>query len=481
MSRVAKGLFWSFFDYASVQIIQFIISVLIARLVAPTAFGIVVLTQVFISFAQLFVDGGFKTALIQRKNRTEVDYCTVFWFNLIVALLLYGLIFICAPLIANFYSELILIKLTRIIALNLIFSSLSVVQLAYLQINLDFKTQAIARIVSVFISGSIAVISAYRGLEIWALVIQSVLGSLCFSACLMLFSKWKPRILFSMSSFKEMFKYGVNVLFGNFLTTCYVQITNLIIGKVYKPVDLAYYNRGFSLGSLPAVAITGVVSNVSFSEFCKVQSNLQNLVVTYKKFLRISYAVVFPVLLLLCVFAQPIIDFLLTERWREAVPYLRIFCVAFLPYSFVEMGGKLVLAVGRSDLIAKVSLIKRSIAFIFLLIAIFINVYAVAWGLLISNWIELIISLYCVKLVIGLPILRQLRYVVDLFIAALLSVLVAMIVCFFLENVFLQCLVGICIACLMYVICMFVFRIEERAYICDFFKKIMNRSKFVRK
>ena len=145
------------------------------------------------------------------------------------------------------------------------------------------------------------------------------------------------------------------------------------------------------------------------------------------------------------------------------------------------MGGKLVLAVGRSDLIAKVSVIKRSVAFVLLLIAIFINVYAVAWGLLISNWIELIISLYCVKLVIGLPILRQLRYVVDLFIAALLSVLVAMIVCFFLENVFLQCLVGICIACLMYVICMFVFRIEERAYICDFFKKIMNRSKFVRK
>ena len=193
MLKVTKGFFWSAVDYVSVQAIQFFISIIIARLVAPSAYGVIVMVQVFVSFAQLFIDSGLKNALIQKKDRTDIDFYTMFIFNLGVALFFYAVLFIVAPYIADFYNQPVLADLTRVIGLSMVLSSLSITQLARLQILLDFKTQAKARVLSVIISGIIGIGCAYHGMEVWALAIQGVVGAFVTSVLLMYFSRWMPR------------------------------------------------------------------------------------------------------------------------------------------------------------------------------------------------------------------------------------------------------------------------------------------------
>ena len=348
MLKVTKGFFWSAVDYVSVQAIQFFISIIIARLVAPSAYGVIVMVQVFVSFAQLFIDSGLKNALIQKKDRTDIDFYTMFIFNLGVALFFYAVLFIVAPYIADFYNQPVLADLTRVIGLSMVLSSLSITQLARLQILLDFKTQAKARVLSVIISGIIGIGCAYHGMEVWALAIQGVVGAFVTSVLLMYFSRWMPRWRFSYQSFKHLAIFGSKLLFGNILTMFYIQITNLIIGKVYTPAQLAYYNRGFALSQLPSTSIVGVISQTVFPIYCELQSDKRNLLVAYNKYTRLSCLIIFPVLSIVGVFAFPLTIVLLTERWVGMAEYLSIFCLVFSFYPIFTNGGQIVMAVGLS-------------------------------------------------------------------------------------------------------------------------------------
>lgn len=341
MLKVTKGFFWSAVDYVSVQAIQFFISIIIARLVAPSAYGVIVMVQVFVSFAQLFIDSGLKNALIQKKDRTDIDFYTMFIFNLGVALFFYAVLFIVAPYIADFYNQPVLADLTRVIGLSMVLSSLSITQLARLQILLDFKTQAKARVLSVIISGIIGIGCAYHGMEVWALAIQGVVGAFVTSVLLMYFSRWMPRWRFSYQSFKHLAIFGSKLLFGNILTMFYIQITNLIIGKVYTPAQLAYYNRGFALSQLPSTSIVGVISQTVFPIYCELQSDKRNLLVAYNKYTRLSCLIIFPVLSIVGVFAFPLTIVLLTERWVGMAEYLSIFVWFSVSIRFLRMAVKL--------------------------------------------------------------------------------------------------------------------------------------------
>ena len=397
MLKVTKGFFWSAVDYVSVQAIQFFISIIIARLVAPSAYGVIVMVQVFVSFAQLFIDSGLKNALIQKKDRTDIDFYTMFIFNLGVALFFYAVLFIVAPYIADFYNQPVLADLTRVIGLSMVLSSLSITQLARLQILLDFKTQAKARVLSVIISGIIGIGCAYHGMEVWALAIQGVVGAFVTSVLLMYFSRWMPRWRFSYQSFKHLAIFGSKLLFGNILTMFYIQITNLIIGKVYTPAQLAYYNRGFALSQLPSTSIVGVISQTVFPIYCELQSDKRNLLVAYNKYTRLSCLIIFPVLSIVGVFAFPLTIVLLTERWVGMAEYLSIFCLVFSFYPIFTNGGQIVMAVGQAGLLAKAVVVKRIIAFSLLVVTLPISLKLVAWGLVLSNFLEMIISMYCVR------------------------------------------------------------------------------------
>lgn len=469
MSKESRGFIWSAVDHFSVQGISFVLSIIIARLVSPSAYGVIVMIQVFMSFAQLFIDSGFKSALIQKKNRTAIDYYTVFNFNLAVALLLYLIMFFCAPYIAKFYDEPLLIPLTRVISLNLIISSLSIIQLVRLQSILDFKTQAKARLISVLISGFIGIICAYNGLEVWALVIQNLINTFATSLLLMLFSQWMPHLRFSWNSFRELFALGSKILFGNLLTNCYIQLTNMIIGKVYTPAQLAYYNRAFTLSMLPSTSITEVIIRTVYPVYCNLQNDHIELIKKYDQYTRILCLIIFPLVGFIGVLSKPLTIVILTEQWAETAPLLSIFCIVFAPYPIFCNAGNIIAAKGRGNLIAKSVLIKRIIAFSILLCTIFISVKAVAIGIIFSNLSELIISMWCVRKVMSYSFIAQFKVFADILFISLISSALTWGISSLFDTYWIQLAVGVIVGITSYLSCLFLFKIKERFYIINLF------------
>ena len=476
MSKITNSFIWSAVDHFSVQAIQFALSILIARLVAPSAYGIIVMVQVFVSFAQIFIDSGFKNALIQKQDRKEIDYHTMFIFNIAVAFFFYMVLFFSAPYIADFYNVPILTDLTRVVGISMVFSSLSIIQLTRLQINLDFKTQAKARVTSVIISGAVGVYCAYHGLEVWALVVQGVAGSFVTTIMLCVYSHWIPRWQFSMESFKQMATFGSKLLFGNILTSFYIQITNLVIGKVYTSAQLAYYNRAFSLSQLPSTTISEVISRTVLPIYCSLQSNPKALLASYVKYTRMSCIIIFPMLALVGVLSEPLTVVLLTERWKEMASLLSIFCLVFSFYPVFLNAGQVVLAVGYAGLLAKAVVVKRTIAFVTLIVTLPISVKAVVWGIVFSNFMEMIVSFYCVRKALGYSIRNQFTIMADIALAATLSAASAWFATLIFHGDFFKLCMGIFTGLSVYVVVLYMLKVEERKYFDQIMAKLTNRS-----
>ncbi len=477
MGKVSKGFFWSAVDQFSFQGVSFILSIIIARLVSPSAFGVVVMVQVFMSFAQLFIDGGFKSALIQKKDRTDEDFYTVFIFNMVVALILYVIMFVVAPFIADFYDEPQLTSLTRVIALNLIFASLSITQLVRLQLDLNFKTQAKARLISVIISGLIGIICAYRGMEVWALVIQSIINSLLTSLFLMVFSRWMPRFIFSIKSFKHLFPFGFKILFSDFLTNSYIQLTNLIIGKFYSSSELAYYNRGWNISQLPTTSIMNIITRTVIPILSFMQDDMNSLIYSYRKYLRLSCLIIFPLSALLAILAHPIIIILLTDKWEPTASLLSIFCIVFMFYPFINNAATVTTVLGYGNLIMKSTIVRRSVGLIILFITLMISVKAVAIGLVINNFFESIVCMWYCQKCTGESVIKQFFYVKDIFIITLLMAAITYLVMIIFSSQWAQLLIAVTIGMTVYLSSIFLFKLEESEMIIEYFKKFKSYYK----
>ena len=422
-----NSMVWSFIERFSTQGIGFIISVVIARLVAPEMYGLIALVQVFISFAQVFVDSGFGNALIQKKDRTDVDYNTVFIFNLIVSAVLYTLFFFSAPLISNYYDDTRLVLITRLVSLSLFISSFCIVQRTMLTIQLDFKKQAAASLLATIISGVVGVIMAYKGFEVWALIAQQLLMMTVQAVVLSVITNWIPRLEFSYDSFKKMFSFGSKLLINNLITSIYINVANLVIAKVYSPAILAYYNRGFTLSQVISTNIEGVLQRIIYPITCELQNDKEKLIFSYHKYLHLSNFIIWPLMVLFCVLAKPIILVLLTEKWLPAADYLMLFGINFLFYAWADQAGSLTNAVGRSDMNLRGTLIKRPIAFLLLFISLTISIKAVCVATIISSFIELIVNIKICNKVIGMTFWEHIKPQLDLICVNLIMAIIVSI------------------------------------------------------
>ena len=477
MSQVSKGFFWSAVERFSIQGISFILSIIIARIVAPSAYGLIVMIQVFLSFSQLFIDGGFANALIQKQDRDEKDYCTVFIFNMVVAVFLYLLFFLIAPFIADFYDEPQLTSITRVISLNLIFSSLSIVQKTRLTIDLDFKTQTKAGLIAVIISGTIGVICAYNDLEVWALVIQGLLNQLLISAALMYFSHWRPKLIFSTQSFKRLFSFGSKLMLSNILTSIYVNISNLVIGKKYTSADLAFYNRGFMLSQFPSVNISDIMNRIVYPVLTNVQDDVTALREAYMKYLHLAHYVVLFLMGLIIVLAEPLINVLLTPKWVEAVPYLQIFCINFMFYPIQQHASNPVAAIGHSGILLKYQLLKRGASLAILIYTIMISIKAVCWGVVVSSIFEAVINVVICKKKIGLGFRAHIRSQFDVIICVAGVCAIVYFVTLLIPGSFWKLIVGGCLSVALYLGATILFNIQEKTYILNVVSKVLSHRK----
>jgi len=465
MSQVAKGFVWSGIERFSIQGIGFILSIIIARIVSPSSYGLIVMIQVFLSFSQIFIDGGFANALIQKKDRDDTDFCTVFFFNLGVALILYLLLFFLAPVIARFYEEPQLTTITRVISLNLILSSLSIVQKTRLTISLDFKTQTKAGLIAVIASGTIGVICAYNGLEVWALVVQGLFSQMIISIALMYFSRWKPKAIFSFQSFKRLFSFGSKLMLANILTSIYINITNLVIGKKYTSADLAFYNRGFTLSQFPSTNLSDVMNRVIYPVLTRVQDDIDTLRKEYLKYLHLTHFIILPLMGLLIVLAHPLIEVLLTPKWLEAVPYLQIFCLNFMFYPIQQQAGNPVAALGHSGILFKTQVLKRIVAFAILIVTLTISISAVCWGILISSVFEAIVNVLICRKEIGIGIRKHIISQLNI----ILSVGIVCVTVYFLtlliSNSLMKILLGGTLGISLYLFITCIFDFQEKEYL----------------
>ncbi len=467
MSQISKGFYWSAIEKFSIQGISFVLSIIIARIVSPSAYGLIVMIQVLLSFSQLFIDSGFANALIQKKDRNDIDYCTVFIFNMGVAIFLYMLFFLTAPLIANFYDEPQLKTITRVISLNLIFSSLSIVQRTRLTIILDFKTQTKAGLLGVIISGSIGIVCAYCGMEVWALVIQGLVNQIIVSLTLMVFSRWRPRLLFSIQSFKSLFSFGSKLMLSNILTSIVMNINSLVIGKKYTSADLAFYNRGFSLSQFPSVNFSDVLNRIIFPVLSRVQDDKESLKREYLKYLHLSLYIILPMMGLLIVLAKPLIEVLLTPKWVDAVPYLQIFCLNFMFYPIIQQSTNPVAAIGHSGILLKYQLLKRGVSLSILLYTITISISAICWGMVIGSCFEAIINILVCRKEIGVGIREYIKTQFDVIIAVIVVCGSVLLASSFIVTPLLNLLVCGTLGVILYMIITFIFDMREKEYIIN--------------
>jgi len=475
-STATRGMLWNALEKFSVQAGQLIIGIILARILMPEDFGLIGMLSIFIAISQTFIDSGMGSGLIQKKNRTEIDFSTVFVFNFAVSATFYLILYITAPLIADFYNMPQLVDLTRVLAIIIIINSLAIVQRSRLTINIDFKTIAKVNVVSVFTSGAFGILFAYMGYGVWALVIQQLINALVAVIMFWFLSRWKPSFLFSKQAFKDLFGYGSKLLLSGLYAQTMANIYNIAIGKAFSAAELGFYTRAKSFAELTAGTVTSVLHQVSFPILSSLQEDRKRMVHIFSRMIRMSSFIIFPAMTMLAILADPIVRLLLTEKWLPAVPLLQLMCFArvFYPISVINMN--ILNAIGRSDLFLKVDLSKFPISIVALIVTIPLGVEAMVIGHVVTSFISYIINSYMPGKLFGYGALAQLRDMVPVLIATAITGAIVFVANSFVDNISLKLLFGATIGLVVYLITGNILKIEELNEVKLLIKNVLNRK-----
>lgn len=460
-NKTVKGVIWSSIDRFSAQGIQFLFSILIARLLVPEDYGVVAMLNIFLAVSQTFIDSGFSTALVRKVDRTETDFSTVFYFNIVVAVIFYFALFFSASAIANFYSTPLLESITKVVALNLIVGSLSGIHSAKLSIAIDFKSKAKISIVTTLLTGVVGLWMAYSGYGVWALVVQSVFSVFLRTALLWIIVKWRPQLVFSWRSFKELFSFGSKLLASSLLDTTYNNVYSLVIGKVFSPSTLGLYSRAAGLAEFPSSNITGVLQGVTFPVLSSIQNEEDRLADAYKRFIRISAFVVFPLMIGLAAVAEPFIQIVLTDKWAGTIPLLQIICFAMMWYPVHAINLNILQVKGRSDYFLKLEVIKKIQGVIILVVTLPLGIVAMCLGRVVSSLISLVWNTYYTKKLINYGFVNQMKDLFHIVVHSLVMGLVVLLIVHFMPSMWLKLIVGVFAGMVYYIVGAYMMRFPE--------------------
>lgn len=408
---VAKNLIWKLAERFGVSGVQFVLQILLARLLDPEHYGVLSIMIIFTALANVFIQNGFNTALIQNKDVKEDDYSSVFWITLGIAAILYGVLFFTAPLIASFYDMPDIVLPFRVIALMLFPGALNSVQLSKVSREMNFRKVFVSNIGAILISGVIGVVIAYCGGGLWALVAQTMIN--VFAACIvMLFTvRWVPRFVCDFKRVRVLFSFGWKLLVSSLLETLYQDLRSLVIGKKYDSATLGYYNRGKQFPQFIINAVNGAVQSVMLPAMSAKQDDKTQLKAMMRNSITVSAYVIFPLMAGLAGIATPLISLLLTDKWLPCVPYLQIYCFSFAFYPVHSCNLQAINAVGRSDMFLKLEIIKKSYGVLALIIAVFCfqSPIAIAMTGIFTTVISCFVNAYPNKKLINYSYLEQLK------------------------------------------------------------------------
>ena len=390
--KVFSNFIWRFAERCGAQLVTFIVSIVLARILTPSDYGTIALVTVFTTILQVFIDSGLSTALIQKKDADDLDFSSVFYFNFVICIILYLIMFVSAPFIADFYKDSSLVSIVRVISLTLIISGVKGVQQSYVSRHMLFKRFFFSTLGGTIFSAVLGIIMAYAGFRVWAIVFQQLSNNAIDTLILWITVKWRPIKKFSWSRLKNLLSFGWKMLASSLLDTVYNNLRNMIIGKLYTSADLAFYNQGDKFPKLIVTNINTSIDSVLLPTMSNEQDNHVRVKDMTRRAIKISTYIMAPLMIGLAFCAKPIVQIVLTDKWLPCVPYLQIFCISYLFWPIHTANLNAIKAMGRSDLFLKLEVIKKFIGMILLLITMNISVMAMAYSLLISGLISQVIN-----------------------------------------------------------------------------------------
>lgn len=460
-SKAVKGVIWSSIERFSMQGIQFIIMIVMARLITPQDYGLIGMISIFLAISQSLIDSGFSQALIRKQNRTNIDNSTVFYFNIAVGSTLYSILFIIAPFVADFYNQPELTNIMRVICLGIIFNSLAVVQRALLTIKIDFKTQAKASLSASILSGCIGIIMAYYGLGVWSLVTQQLLNLSINTLLLWMFSHWRPQLAFSWQTFHELFGFGSKLLASGLLDTIYKNIYPIVIGKIFNASSLGHYTRAHQFSEFPSSNITGIIQRVTYPILCGIQNDTKELETIYRKFLKLSAYIIFPLMMGLSAVSKTFIILVLGIQWQFCGELLQIICFAMMWYPIHAINLNLLQVKGRSDLFLRLEIIKKILGITVLCMTAPFGLVCMCYGQIFNSIMALVINTYYTGKLINVGFFKQMHDLLPTIILSILMFLIILMVNNFITNYAIQLSISIIIGVIVYILGSYILKFEE--------------------
>ena len=469
-NKTVKGVGWSAVEKFSGQGIQFIVTLIIANILTPKDFGLVGMMAVFISVAQALIDGGFSQALIRKQDRSEVDCCTVFYFNIIISLILYGVLFLIAPWVADFYNEPQLLNLMQVLCFIVVINSFGAIQRTLYTATLNFKIQAKASLFAAILSGVVGIILAYRHFGVWALVCQQLLNALFSVALFWWYPTWRPHLIFSWSSFRKLFAFGSNLMISTLINTIYGNIYQMVIGKIFSATSLGHFSQAKHITNLPSANITGILNRVVYPVLSSIQDDDKRLAKDYRQLLRTSAFVVFPLMCVLAAVSYPFINLVLGKKWLFTATLMIPLCFSLMWYPIHAINLDLLKVKGRSDLFLRLEIIKKIIGMAVLVMSIPFGLQFMCWMHIVSSLIGLIINTYYTGRLINVGFFVQMKDLAPSLLSAIFLFVMVFNLDYFIHNDIVQIAIGVILGAVLYMGIAYVFKFKELQYIKTIYK-----------
>ncbi len=472
--KTITGSFWVLLERFGYLGIQFVSNIVLSRLLMPDDFGTIGILIVFTTLSYVLIDSGLSTALVQKTNISEEDKSTVFFTNLALAVVVYLIIFLTAPFIANFFHNPEIKKLLRVIELIVVIDAFSAIQSTTLTRDMNFKTLSLYKIISIVVAVTVSIILAYSGWGVWALVVQYILFSLCRALLLWSRTQWRPILTFSKQSFKTLFGYGSKLLISQYIATLYEQLQSIFIGRKFTASDLGYYTQGRQLMQIPVDSLARVVNNASFPAYSRLQNEREMLKEMVRQNLLVLVFVNTPLMFYLSTVAKPLLVFLYSEKWLESVPYFQFLCLGYGLFSIIHNTSLTALkSVGRSDYVLRLEIIKKFLGVILLLVGMhFFGIWGLLYGLAINSFIELFLNGYYLNKEINYGTGEQLMGLLPPFFLSLVSSIVTLLFMKYvpIASIFLNLIITLFIFFSLYLLGSYIMKLEA----FEMSKKVVN-------
>lgn len=473
--KAISNFLWRFGERCGAQIVTFVVSVVLARILRPEDYGTIALVTVFTTIMQVFVDSGLGTALIQKRNADDLDFSSVFYFNFVVCLILYAGMFVAAPFIAEFYNDKQLIPIVRVISLTIIISGIKGIQQSYVSRNMLFKRFFYATLGGTVFSAFLGIGMAYAGCGVWAIVAQQLSNTAIDTLILWLTVKWRPKKMFSWYRLKNLLSYGWKLLASSLLDTIYNNLRNLIIGKIYSAADLAYYNQGDKFPKLVVTNINTSIDSVLLPTMSQAQEEHGRVKNMTRRAIKISTYIMAPLMVGMAVCAESIVDIVLTNKWLPCVPFLRVFCISYMFWPIHTANLNAIKAMGRSDLFLKLEIVKKIIGVILLIITMRISVEAMAYSLLVSSVCSQIINSWPNRKLLNYGYMEQIKDIIPILMLSLGMGTCVYFIGFVSEISIVRLVIQVFSGAVIYVLGSVLFKIDIFAYLWNIVKGYLKR------